>query len=528
MKEITRINLASLPYNVEIEAKKELEKYCAAIERNLGADAEAMREIEARMSELLADRGVTGEKVITNQDVEALKTQLGEAKDFAGDDAENYDLLEAENHSDKPERRLMRDTSRRMLGGVCAGFAAYFNTDIVLMRALAIVITFITAGAMILIYLLLWVIIPPARTAAERLQMAGKPVTLAALKNESEQEVSTLEPPLLVFLRYAVAGGLLAVALSVLAFLAFRTVRALPVLSSGTPQMILYVVIVALSGVFFMALCVLLAYALIAKRFSRVMGTILIVIMIAGLASFATGVLGYRGVTAPSYQQKQPIQQITKTLDKTQLQGVKRLTVTADPNTTISYSAKAGTGKAILSYPIYAKSDRAPEVTVTKDGDSATMTVKGSPDCSWWCQGPNWIDIEGQALDEVIVNNGQFIYNQSDTAGSSFKLVTHNDAKAVINSLATLASLAFSANGNSDIDATGASIDSVAGALAERGSIEVGNVKNIEYTAPASCPRDRSLSPTAEYASADSIIINGEALKNDGSYPCFTIQKADD
>ena len=45
MKEITRISLASLPYNVEIEAKKELEKYLHAVEHSLGADADAMKEI---------------------------------------------------------------------------------------------------------------------------------------------------------------------------------------------------------------------------------------------------------------------------------------------------------------------------------------------------------------------------------------------------------------------------------------------------------------------------------------------------
>lgn len=39
-----------------------------------------MREIESRISELLAERGVTGEKVISSEDVVAIKEQLGEIK----------------------------------------------------------------------------------------------------------------------------------------------------------------------------------------------------------------------------------------------------------------------------------------------------------------------------------------------------------------------------------------------------------------------------------------------------------------
>ena len=52
MKEITRIHLAALPYNIEVAAKKELEKYLHAIESSLGADSDAMREIESRITEI--------------------------------------------------------------------------------------------------------------------------------------------------------------------------------------------------------------------------------------------------------------------------------------------------------------------------------------------------------------------------------------------------------------------------------------------------------------------------------------------
>ena len=69
MKEITRIHLAKTAFSVEIDAKKSLERYLNSIQKNMHADAEAMKEIEARMVEILAERGVMKEGVISDDDV---------------------------------------------------------------------------------------------------------------------------------------------------------------------------------------------------------------------------------------------------------------------------------------------------------------------------------------------------------------------------------------------------------------------------------------------------------------------------
>lgn len=68
--------------------------------------------------------------------------------------------------------------------------------------------------------------------------------------------------------------------LSILGFLALGTIRVLPAVIFAPPQMIAFTVISALSGVFLASLCILLAYSLITKRFTRLMGTILIAIML--------------------------------------------------------------------------------------------------------------------------------------------------------------------------------------------------------------------------------------------------------
>lgn len=182
MKEITRIHLAKTAFSIEIEAKSSLEKYLNSIQKNMHAESEAMREIEARMVEILAERGVMKEGVISVDDVLAIQKQMGESRDFADGDDPVDDDLGGDGSEAKPEKQLMRDTDNAIIGGVCAGVAAYFNINPLWVRLIAIVSPFVTFGTAVLIYVVMWLSMPPARTASDKLRMRGKPVTLAALK----------------------------------------------------------------------------------------------------------------------------------------------------------------------------------------------------------------------------------------------------------------------------------------------------------------------------------------------------------
>lgn len=182
MKEITRIHLAKTAFSIEIEAKSSLEKYLNSIQKNMHAEPEAMREIEARMVEILAERGVMKEGVISVDDVLAIQKQMGESRDFADGDGPVDDDLDGDGSESKPEKQLMRDTDNAIIGGVCAGVAAYFNINPLWVRLIAIVSPFATFGTAVLIYVVMWLSMPPARTASDKLRMRGKSVTLAALK----------------------------------------------------------------------------------------------------------------------------------------------------------------------------------------------------------------------------------------------------------------------------------------------------------------------------------------------------------
>jgi phage shock protein PspC (stress-responsive transcriptional regulator) len=55
---------------------------------------------------------------------------------------------------------LVRSQKGRMLAGVCAGVADYFDMDVTLVRVIVAVVSVITGGAGVLAYLAAWLIIP--------------------------------------------------------------------------------------------------------------------------------------------------------------------------------------------------------------------------------------------------------------------------------------------------------------------------------------------------------------------------------
>jgi len=57
------------------------------------------------------------------------------------------------------EKRLYRDEQNKMLGGVCAGLAEYFDMDITVMRLL-FAFTFLLMGVGLGTYIILWIVIP--------------------------------------------------------------------------------------------------------------------------------------------------------------------------------------------------------------------------------------------------------------------------------------------------------------------------------------------------------------------------------
>lgn len=88
----------------------------------------------------------------------------------------NPDLKE-----DEKVKKLYRSQENKVIGGVARGLAAYFGTDVAVIRIL-FVLLLIPGGAGLIIYLVLWFITPAAKTVTEKMQMEGTPITLSNIE----------------------------------------------------------------------------------------------------------------------------------------------------------------------------------------------------------------------------------------------------------------------------------------------------------------------------------------------------------
>ncbi|MCU0354629.1 MAG: DUF2807 domain-containing protein [Cytophagales bacterium] len=90
--------------------------------------------------------------------------------------------------SAKNFKKLYRSTENRTIGGVCGGLSAYFNTDVTIIRLL-FVLAVLLFGTGLLLYVVLWISMPEARTLTEKMEMQGEPVTLTNIEANVKKNI---------------------------------------------------------------------------------------------------------------------------------------------------------------------------------------------------------------------------------------------------------------------------------------------------------------------------------------------------
>jgi phage shock protein PspC (stress-responsive transcriptional regulator) len=192
MKKTLSINIRGIVFNIDEDAYQKLNSYLSEIYRHYknqpGAD-EIVSDIENRVVELFQERTSSHKQVITLIDVEEVIAILGRPSDFDRElEDDSPPRPQATTRRAKGPKRLYRDPVNRVIGGVCSGLGAYFNVDPVWFR-LAFVLAVIFAGTGILLYLILWIVLPPARTVSERLEMRGDPIDIDNIEKAVRKEM---------------------------------------------------------------------------------------------------------------------------------------------------------------------------------------------------------------------------------------------------------------------------------------------------------------------------------------------------
>lgn len=192
MNKTVTINLSGIIFNIDEDAYQKLHDYLSAIKgyfsESEGRD-EIMSDIENRIAEMLSEKVGSKKQVVQMEDVNHVIAVMGKPEDFAGEKTQEKETKkESSAYHTAKRRRVFRDTDNKILGGVCSGIAAYFNMDPLWLR-LALVIAFFVFGTGFLLYLVLWIIIPEAKTSAEKLEMRGEDVNVSNIGKKVEEEL---------------------------------------------------------------------------------------------------------------------------------------------------------------------------------------------------------------------------------------------------------------------------------------------------------------------------------------------------
>lgn len=187
MNRTLTINIGGLVFHIEEQAYQRLDQYIKAIRRSIPMEEqdEVVQDIELRIAEIFNSKITTTKQVITSEDVEEVIQIMGRPEDYSIDDEQTYQHSEQTYYR---EKKLFRDTDNRILGGVLAGLAHYFKIDTIWVRLIFIFLVFFY-GTGILLYFVLWIIIPSAKTTSEKLDMMGEPVNIETIERKIREGV---------------------------------------------------------------------------------------------------------------------------------------------------------------------------------------------------------------------------------------------------------------------------------------------------------------------------------------------------
>ena len=197
MKKTFTINISGSIFHIEEDAFEKLQDYLQRLSQYFGSQTggqEILQDIESRIAELLQEKITENQEAVTLEWVEEVTERMGKPEDFMDpEQSESAGDATPESKGEKIRKRLYRDPENRVLGGVCSGMGTYFNIDPVFIRILFVLLVFLGAGISIIIYLVFWIVVPVARTTAQRLEMKGEEPTISNIQKTIQEEVKDVK-----------------------------------------------------------------------------------------------------------------------------------------------------------------------------------------------------------------------------------------------------------------------------------------------------------------------------------------------
>ena len=157
MKKTLTINIGYSIFNIDEDAYEILNRYLDSIKNyfhKIDNDTEIIKDFELRIAENFLSKVSTTKQCVDLNDVKEIIEIMGSLDDFKEiyDDTENENIKEEK----KTNNKLFRDSSNRIIAGVCSGIAEYFKIDPIIVR----VLFFIAVPLNLIVYIIFWIGIP--------------------------------------------------------------------------------------------------------------------------------------------------------------------------------------------------------------------------------------------------------------------------------------------------------------------------------------------------------------------------------
>jgi len=195
MNKTVNINLAGIFFHIDEDAYSKLQRYLEAIKRSFTdsqGQSEIIADIEARIAELFSERVQNEKQVIRIKEVDEVISVMGQPEDYLVDDEIFEDEPQPSYRAKStPSKKLFRDTENSYISGVSSGLGHYFGIDAIWIR-LAWILLIFGAGTGIILYILLWILVPEAKTTAEKIMMTGKPVNISNIEKKIKDGFETV------------------------------------------------------------------------------------------------------------------------------------------------------------------------------------------------------------------------------------------------------------------------------------------------------------------------------------------------
>ncbi|MEZ4755666.1 MAG: PspC domain-containing protein [Flavobacteriales bacterium] len=188
MKKTLTANISGTVFHIEEDAYDRLHRYLNTIRGQFtGSDGreEIMADIESRIAELFTERLDGRRQVVSIDDVEHVIGIMGQPEDYVmgeGQRQQEQTSGQAGSAYSGPTagKRFFRHPEDKWVGGVLGGLGAYLNIDPLILRLVYLIFLFLGFG--VVLYLILWIVVPKADSAADMLRMRGEPVNVENIK----------------------------------------------------------------------------------------------------------------------------------------------------------------------------------------------------------------------------------------------------------------------------------------------------------------------------------------------------------